>query len=204
MQVGPDEFPLAYSIGHSNQEIERFVELLQSSRIEVLVDVRTIPRSGYSPQFDGAVLKTALERFGIRYLFMGEQLGGRPADVKYYDAGGRVRYDALAESGAFREGILRIRKGMAQYRLAMMCSEENPRECHRYLLVSRVLERDGVRVLHIRGDGRVQTAAELEDEAARARGEAGQLPLFGGGEEAPWRSLQSVLQKRTRPSSSER
>jgi len=193
-----------YSIGHSNHALDHFLHLLTQSRIEAVVDVRSEPHSRYSPHFDREHLRPALAREGIRYVFLGEELGGRPGGEEFYDATGRVRYDRLAESPAFRAGLGRLREGAAAHRVAMMCSEEDPRQCHRYLLVARVLEHEGTRVLHIRGDGRLQTAAELEEEAARQRGEAGQLSLFGSTEETPWRSTRSVSPRGARPTSSER
>jgi len=193
-----------YSVGHSNHTLDHFLHLLIQSRIEAVADVRSEPHSRYSPHFDREQLRPALEREGIRYWFLGRELGGRPAGDEFYDPMGRVKYDRLAESPRFQEGIRRLRAGLADHRMALMCSEEDPRQCHRYLLVARVLEQSGVPVLHVRGDGRIQTAADLEDEAARERGEAGQLTLFESTEEQPWRSIRSVSPRSVRPTSSER
>jgi uncharacterized protein (DUF488 family) len=193
-----------HSIGHSNQPLEHFTRLLRQSRIETVADIRSEPHSRFSPHFDRERLRSALQREGIRYVFLGKALGGRPAGEVYYDSTDRVCYDRVAESQLFRNGIQRLREAMATSRVAIMCTEEDPRECHRYLLVSRVLEGEGVQVRHIRGDGRIQSAAEIEEEAARRRGDAGQLMLFGPMEEAPWRSTRSVSRRKTRPTSSGR
>ncbi len=193
-----------HSIGHSNHPLEHFIGLLRQFRIATVADIRSEPYSRFSPHFDAGHLRAALEPEAIGYLFLGEELGGRPPEDAYYDAAGRVRYDRLAESRLFRDGLRRLRGELQTSRVAIMCSEEDPRECHRYLLVSRVLEREGVRVLHIRGDGRVQAAEGIEQEAARRRGDAGQLTLFAPTELAPWRSIRSVSPRRARPTSSER
>jgi len=193
-----------HSIGHSNQPLEHFTQLLRQSQIETVADVRSEPHSRYSPHFDRERLRPALEHEDIRYVFLGKALGGRPAGEAYYDSTGRVCYDRVAQSRFFRDGIQSLREAVATSRVAIMCSEEDPHECHRYLLVSRVLEGEGIQVSHIRGDGRIQTAGEIEEEAARRRGEAGQLMLFEPTEEAPWRSIRSVSPKKARPTSSGR
>jgi uncharacterized protein (DUF488 family) len=198
----PTESPQTlWSIGHSNHPIERFVELLRQHRIDVLVDVRTSPYSKYAGQFAREVLAAVLPREGVKYLFLGRELGGRPTGSRYYDPQGHVLYGTLAQSDLFREGLARLEQGIAQYRCAMMCSEEDPCVCHRHLLVARVLHGRGISIKHIRGDGRVETfvQAELESKEHEGRVET----LFGEEAPHPWRSLRSVSQDAARTSSSE-
>jgi uncharacterized protein (DUF488 family) len=99
---------MIYSIGHSNQDQEQFIALLKQHQIEVLVDVRTSPYSAYTSQFNREVLKAAVESQGVRYLFMGDQLGGRPAGSRFYDAKGHVLYHEVARADFFLEGIERL------------------------------------------------------------------------------------------------
>ena len=113
---------------------------------------------------------------------------------------GHVLYSEVARSPLFLEGIERLEKGAEKFRVAMMCAEENPAECHRHLLVARILTERGVIVEHIRGDGRVQSEAEVAAE--RADDDAGQLKLFAEPEEESWKSTRSVLPKNRPPSSS--
>lgn len=193
-----------YSVGHSNHALDRFIELLRESGIQVLADVRSHPYSRFAPHFNAASLRAAVEGLGLKYVFLGDELGGQPADDRFYDASGHVRYDELASCARFRDGIRGLLEEMIKHRIALMCSEEDPRVCHRYLLVARVLDGLGVQVLHMRGDGRLQTREELEQETARERGEAGQLTLFSAQEQTPWRSIRSALPRKTRHSSSER
>ena len=178
-----------YTIGHSNHDLQGFVDLLLRHRIEVLVDVRSQPYSAYATQFASAPLQEALAAAGVRYLFLGRELGGRPRDPSCYDPDGRVDYGRVAATTLFQGGIARLRRGIARYRIALLCAEENPAGCHRRRLVGRVLQEAGVAVLHIRGSG------ELEPEeaiAARERGTGDQLSLFGTGAAEPWKSLQPV------------
>src|SRR5829696_9023919 len=114
------------TIGHSNYSLEAFIELLRAHRIEVLVDVRSQPYSKYTPHFESRALKESLPAAGIKYLFMGKELGGRPDGDEFYDSEGFVLYSRLAESPLFLEGISRLESGMEQgLRVAIMCSEEN-------------------------------------------------------------------------------
>jgi len=193
-----------YSIGHSNHALERFLELLRQHRIEVLVDARSLPYSKFAPHFDVHSLKQAVIGAGIKYLFMGKELGGRPDGDEFYDAEGHVLYWRVAESHLFLDGIARLENGITKYRVALMCSEENPSACHRRLLVGRVLTTHGIQLEHIRGDGSIQTEAELEAEERRGCAE-GQIGFFDEPhQEKAWRSIQSVLQRGRRQTSSER
>ncbi len=188
----------AYTIGHSNHPAEEFSNLLQGHAIEVLVDVRSQPASRYCPQFDRLALELSLRACGIRYVYLGHELGGRPADERYYDSDGYVLYDRVADSPAFRDGVSRLERLVGRSRAALMCSEEDPRECHRHLLISRVLQARGIAVVHIRGDGTLTTSDDLE-----ARHGARQLGLFEDAEPNTWKSTQSVSPRSLRVSSSE-
>ncbi len=190
------------TIGHSNHTIDAFIALVKSAHIEALVDVRSNPFSKYAPHFDSPALKQAMLAHGVKYLFMGEALGGRPPEERFYDEEGRVLYMLVAETPRFLEGIARLERGMRNYRIALMCSEENPLDCHRRLLVGRVLLDRGINVCHIRGDGRIQTEEQLEIEATR-RSDVFQLQLFSLQEAKPWKSTRSVLQRKQRNSSLE-
>ncbi|MBI4492218.1 MAG: DUF488 domain-containing protein [Chloroflexi bacterium] len=198
--------PRLASIGHSNQPLEQFLELLKAHRIEVLVDVRSQPYSKYAAQFNAEALKAAVLGAGMKYLYLGKELGGRPSGEAFYDAEGYVLYGQVAESALFLEGMRRLEQGARQYRVALMCSEEDPAGCHRRLLIGRVLAKRGMALDHIRGDGRVQTEAELvREEEEERRPHSGQLTFLEDAPEAKaWKSIRSVLPRGRRPSSSER
>jgi uncharacterized protein (DUF488 family) len=189
----------ALTIGHSNHPIEVFLGLLQDHQIEIVVDTRSQPYSKYSPQFDQAALKTALADHAIGYLHMGKELGGRPTLAEFYDSEGHVLYDRVAGSPLFQKGLARLEKGLGEFRLALLCSEENPAGCHRRLLIGRVLGEHGVVIEHIRGDGRLQSEAELIGEES---GDDGQFSLFEHDAIPQWKSIPSVLPKKRQSSSS--
>ncbi len=192
------------SIGHSNHSAEGFANLLKKHNIEVLVDVRSHPYSRYAPQFDTSDLKGLLAKAGVTYLYLGRELGGRPEGDHYYDAEGHVLYARLATSSLFLEGIDRLQKGAQAYRVVVMCAEEDPLNCHRRLLIGRVLQERGVALDHIRGNGRLQTEDELVRAQPPQASASEQTDFFHATQEVAWRSIRSVSRRNRPPSSSER
>ena len=199
--ASPGPATTIWTIGHSNHPLATFLDLLTRRRMEVLVDVRSSPYSRYASQFNREAIYPALQERGIQYLYLGDLLGGRTEDERFYDDHGRVLYGALAESSGFRQGIERLLERLAHARTAILCGEEDPTDCHRRLLVGRVLQDRGVRVIHLRGDGSEQTEAELAAEE-KFRKTKGQLNLFETEEPGEWKSTQSVLPRKAPPSSS--
>jgi uncharacterized protein (DUF488 family) len=197
----PGTVNTVWTIGHSNHPLEQFLALLSRHRVEVLVDVRSSPYARYATQFNREAIRPALQERSIQYLYLGDLLGGRAEDERFYDDEGHVLYGRVAESAGFRDGIERLTSAIGRSRVAILCGEEDPTDCHRRLLVGRVLQDRGVRVEHIRGDGRIQTEEQLAAEE-QFRKTKGQRNLFETEEPAEWKSIQSVLPKKTQPSSS--
>ncbi len=144
-----------YTIGHSTHSIERFIALLRQHSVTALCDVRSRPLSRLNPQFNREHLKASLREAHIIYAFLGEELGARSEDKNCY-RNGQVQFDLLARTALFRRGIDRIKDGTRAYRVAMMCAEKEPLECHRTILVARRLFEEGVPVLHIHADGHLE------------------------------------------------
>lgn len=90
-----------YTVGHGNRKINDFLKLLKEFKIEYLVDVRSLPYSKFNPQFNQNDLKFFLEENGIRYVFMGDSIGGRPEDKSCYDKEGKVDYEAVKAKDFF-------------------------------------------------------------------------------------------------------
>lgn len=156
-----------YSIGHSNAEISAFLELLTRHGIELLVDTRSQPYSRYSPQFNRETLKAWLGEAEIGYLFMGEQLGGRPQAGEFYLHNGKVDYERLAVTPFYLAGIERLLALAAECRLAFMCSEADFKNCHRYWLITRTLIERGIEVCHILHSGEVIDSNQYELEPSQ-------------------------------------
>lgn len=204
-----------YTIGHSNQPLSAFLSLLAQYGITAVADVRSHPRSRTNPQFDQNALKKELEKVNIAYAFLGKQLGARSEDADCYK-NRRVQYECLACTESFRDGLLRLRRGMGKYRVALMCAEAEPLDCHRAILISRHLREIDIPVKHILRNGRLEdheesierllglldihenlvlrTRAELIAEGYRVQGEriAYELPAAEDGKQ----QLKSVAKAR--------
>jgi len=192
-----------YTIGHSSHTFETFAGLLAGHDIEVVVDTRSSPYSKYAPQFSREALQRDLAVCGVKYLFLGEELGGRPRGDDYYDTTGRVLYGKRTGDAKFLAGIERLERGMDQFRVALMCGEEDPAHCHRRLLIGRVLVERGHNLLHIRADGHLDDEAEVERQSKKPLATK-QPALFAELDEDQWRSTASVSPKKAPESSSAR
>lgn len=179
-----------WTVGHSNHDVETFLALIQRHQVAHLVDVRSHPYSRYAPQFNRDELRASIEACGIRYAFLGAALGGRPRREDQLDAEGHALYDRMATEPTFNEAIDGVLRGASEHRIALLCSCGAPRECHRRLLVGKVLCDRGAELRHILPDGDVlsECAVELRDNDA-------QDMLFGH-DELPWRSIRSVSPRR--------
>ena len=150
-----DERMKIFTIGHSTQTFESFLMLLREHAISAIADVRSSPYSRYAPQFNTDILKEALKGNEISYIFMGAELGARSNDKSCY-VGNTVSYIKLAQTSLFQKGIQRVEDGSTRFKVALMCSERDPAECHRTILVSKVLEERGAEINHILGNGELE------------------------------------------------
>jgi uncharacterized protein (DUF488 family) len=146
-----------YTIGHSNHPIERFLALLRQHAITAIADVRSVPYSRRNPQFNSKPLTASLDTCGISYVSLGKELGARSGDPACYDKDGRVQYRLLAQTPLFNQGIERVLTGAQRYRIALVCAEKEPLDCHRTLLVSRALETRGATITHILAGGLLES-----------------------------------------------
>ncbi len=162
-----------YTIGHGNRSIESFLALLERYSIDFLVDVRSQPYSRYNPHFSKASLEASLVRQGLSYVFMGDSLGGRPTDPGCYVAG-KVDYALVHDKAWYQQGIARLHTAWEkQLRVALMCSELKPQDCHRSKLIGNTLLEQHIAVSHIDEKGELKGQAELNLLLTH-----GQLPLF--------------------------
>ena len=162
--------PALFTVGHSNLEFAQFLKLLQDFSVELLVDVRSRPQSGRFPQFSQLAFEKLLEDEGVAYLFLGEELGGRPDDPDAYLPDGRVNYRARRKSYAFGTGLERVLRELASRTLALMCAEEDPLECHRFLMICPELVASGIQPLHIRKGSQIETQEAAETRLLESNG----------------------------------
>lgn len=145
-----------FTLGHSSHSLEDFLALLQRHGITALADVRSKPWSRHVPHFSQDALKAAVTTTGITYVFLGKELGARPDDPDCY-VDGKVSYTKLAQRPVFAEGIRRLLEGREKFRIALICAEKDPADCHRAHLVAPALVAAGASVLHIHADGHLET-----------------------------------------------
>jgi uncharacterized protein (DUF488 family) len=163
-----------FTIGYGARTLEQFLTVLKTNRIEYLIDVRTAPYSKFKPEFSKDLLQYQVERAGLRYLFMGDTLGGQPKDPACHTEG-KVDYDKVRAQPWFRKGLERLQKAVEQQcRVALMCSEGRPEQCHRSKLIGEALTAAGISVCHIDEDGGLLTQAQVIDRLTK-----GQMDLFG-------------------------
>ena len=163
------------TIGYGARSMPQFLEALRAAEVEYLVDVRSAPYSKFKPEFSKRPLAAALVAHGIRYVFMGDSLGGKPDDPDARDASGRVDYERLRLRPTFHAGLERLQAGWeGGRRIAIMCAEGKPEACHRTKLVAQELVANGVVVAHIDERGAIRSHAEI-----MAMVTGGQEPLFG-------------------------
>ena len=158
-----------FTIGHSTHPQERLIGLLTQHGITALCDVRSKPYSRMNPQFNREELKDALKVTGIAYVFLGKELGARSEDPSCYEEG-KVQYDRLAHTELFQQGLQRVQEGMKRYRIALMCAEKEPLECHRTILVARYLAALDLDVQHIHANGKLESHAEALRRLSRLVG----------------------------------
>lgn len=149
-----------FTLGHSRHPVARVIELLQEHGVTAVCDVRSRPYSRWNPQFNREAFGQTLSDAGITYAFLGKELGGRPEDPACY-VGGRVDYERVARTAPFAEGMRRLATEAGKHRVAVMCAEKDPADCHRALLIGRVAQERGWTVKHILSDGGLATQDDV-------------------------------------------
>lgn len=143
--------PTVLTIGHSSHDLETFTALLRQHEVQEVADVRSAPYSRFAPHFNRGALERSLRKCGIGYVFLGRELGVRSEDPSCYE-NGQVQYARLKCTDGFRGGIERVAREAGGRRIALMCAEEEPLECHRAILVAPALREKGICVRHILAD----------------------------------------------------
>lgn len=150
-----------FTIGHSNMSIEEFIDLLKNNKIELLVDVRSSPYSKYVSHFNRQDIHKSLNDVGIKYSYLGNKIGGKPAEKKYY-TDGKVDYSLIEKGKPFEEGLSELMELAIEKKTVIMCSEEDPQKCHRHMLITPNLTKHDFVVFHIRKNGILEKGSILE------------------------------------------
>lgn len=155
-----------FTIGYSDLSMDSFVNLLKEHMIEAVADVRSSPYSKFYPVFNQGSLKEILKRHRIKYVFMGMELGARRSESECY-VNGKVSYDLVFTTKAFQDGVRRLLKGLGLMRIALLCAEKDPLNCHRAILVCRYLRNLITPIEHIMNNGHLENHSELERRLLR-------------------------------------
>ncbi|MCX7973434.1 MAG: DUF488 domain-containing protein [Candidatus Aminicenantes bacterium] len=127
-----------WEVGHSTLSWTAFLDLLKINEIECLIDIRRFPYSRLSPHFCQENLRSNLEKSGIEYIWMGENLGG-------FRQGG---YESWMKTPAFNHGLKELEIKAQKKRTAIMCAEKYFGRCHRRFLIQVLAER-GWKIHHL-------------------------------------------------------
>ena len=169
---------VVYTIGHSNHSPDTFIKLLTEAKIEVIVDVRSNPKSTWTSYANPHDLKHILKAADIQYLYLGNLLGGRPNSPDCHNPQtGKADYHSMQNRESFQQGLSRLLEDLKKYRICVMCAEEDPSSCHRNLLIGESLRGKGIQILHIRGTGQIQTDEDLWKDKAGVTADQLSLPL---------------------------
>ena len=159
-----------FTIGHSNQEMSELLGTLIRHEINVICDVRSRPGSFRFPQFNREPLMAQLATAKMIYQFFGDQLGGRPLDPRYYRSDGLVDYAARRQAPDFEEAMERLLGLVRSRNAAILCAEEDPLHCHRFMLICPAVVQRGVPPAHLRRGGVVESQREAEDRLLQLHG----------------------------------
>lgn len=164
------------TLGYGNRQLDDVLALLRANGVQYLIDVRSAPYSRFNPDFGKDNLSAAVERAGTRYVFMGDTIGGRPADSACYDEAGHVDYLACRKHPIFLRGFERLRTAWERGAgVAIFCSELRPEQCHRTKLIAEAMVAMHVPIEHIDADGTL-----VAHELVMQRLQDPQMSLLGG------------------------
>lgn len=155
-----------YTIGYSSFSIEEFLKTLIKNKITATADVRSQPYSQFKSEFNRENLKNILMKNQIAYVFLGNQCGARIDAPEYY-LNGKVNFNLVKHNKEFREGLTRLRNGMENYRVAIMCAEKDPLNCHRTILICRNLRSGPITIKHILENGLIEDHLGAEKRLIR-------------------------------------
>jgi uncharacterized protein (DUF488 family) len=157
------EHPIIYTVGHSTHALDYFLTLLQEYAVNCLVDVRSIAASSYNPQYNKEPFSNYLKRNSINYLHFSEEFGARHSDPDLLDEKGKVDFEKVRRSWSFKNGVERLWLGIDKgLTIALMCSESDPFDCHRFSMITVALQKDGFQVQHIMKDKTLKSTSDLE------------------------------------------
>jgi len=155
--------PVIYTVGHSTHQLDFFLSLIKEYNVNCIIDVRSVAASSYNPQYNQEPFKNYLKNHGVTYMHFPEKFGARFNDPDLLDDEGKVDFEKVRKSYNFKMGVERLWQGLEKgFKMALMCSESEPLDCHRFSMVSLALVKDGFDVKHIMKDKTLKSNSDLE------------------------------------------
>lgn len=197
MTASPSSTASLFTMGHSNLELDNYLTIISTHDVNMVCDVRSRPASSRFPQFNREPFEECLRAAGLGYAFFGGELGGRPEDPRAYFADGRVNYEQRRKARDFQAGIDRVIALNQTSTIVLMCAEEDPLQCHRFLMICPALGERGISPLHIRREGKLETQLAAEDRLLKLHDLSGFASdaLFSGERE---QALQDALRRQAK------
>ncbi len=155
---------MIYTIGYAGADIERFVKILSEKQVEILIDVRSVPKSQYFYQFNNNLLSKTLADVGIQYENWKQEFGARQDNMDFY-TDNILDYDKFAKSQQFQSGLEKIKDLVNQNKnICLMCAEIDPINCHRAILCGKELYANGLNIEHIIAKRNGETFSESQED----------------------------------------
>jgi uncharacterized protein (DUF488 family) len=188
-----------YTVGHSTHTIDYFLELLTTYSINCIVDVRSVAASKYNPQFNQLPLSNFLKKHGVNYLHFDKEFGARYTDKSLLDEHDTVDFEKVRATKTFSTGVERLEKGIERgFNIALMCSEAEPFDCHRFGMISGYLSNNNFEVQHILKDKSLKTNAELEKQLMKKYAKKIPIPTLLEPDITPEMQLQAAYKLRNK------
>jgi len=170
----------SFTIGYGDNPIDLFITFLQNVSIDAIIDVRSSPYSRFNPHFNRENLEKSLNLNEIGYWYMGDKIGGRYTDPGLLFPDGTVNYRKIQNTEKFQEGINEVLSIISSgKKITLMCAEKEPERCHRFALISPVLQSKGISVIHIRPDMKLQANEDLERDLVDSFFDTSQISITG-------------------------
>jgi len=153
-----------YTIGYSGYNVSDFVDVLKRNGVNALIDVRSNPFSTHFPIYNKEILEHTLKASNIHYRNYASEFGAQQSERCFYSPQGYLDFENFTMSDKYIHGYRRIEDGlMKEYTFALMCSEKDPIDCHRSIMISKTFSDNGYSVLHLLPNNEPMTQLDIEE-----------------------------------------
>jgi len=152
-----------FTIGHSNYNVEKLIDMLRYYNINCVVDIRGTPYSKYNIRYNKETIRDTLIKEGFVYIYMAKEFAAKRENKVSYNKERYSDFEKVIYEEDFKKGINRLRVGCEKgYRIALLGAMQDPIRCHRSILVGRELVKHGFIVKHILDDYSIAYQDDIE------------------------------------------